>query len=321
MIFIINCYGQIADIDNFVYYSNGPFPEKIDKLNNDFYVKMLSVPGSVDNFPFFAIVSPSDGLRLRSEYNLSSNIIRTLPQYTKVLVIRQTSLKENINGINDYWYYVDTGSESGWVFGAYLTKTTSQIQEKPTYWDKHSRFLVISNTLILDTNKAFYDGYYPHDTFKIYEKPNKQSNYSEIMKNEGWFLFALPETEDWFYIFNTISDGGNIKYDNKSGYVYIYDLSINKGDNNIFGENAVKIGRYGPLLEIRCKNGKYLKFWDSFTWRGDRLAIQYLLDLYEERNEVHVSKHYIFDSWIKVFSLLTGDILSETKIKLGQEGE
>lgn len=75
-------------------------------------------PDKILEKEYFYVV-PSEGLNLREWHGLTSNIIKLLPQYTRLKEIEKIG-KVNIDGLDDYWYYVDTGSECGWVFGAYL---------------------------------------------------------------------------------------------------------------------------------------------------------------------------------------------------------
>jgi len=65
-------------------------------------------------------VAPSAGLNLRSVPNLQGERLRTLSQYTQINAFAMTIEKEIINGLRAPWYKVDTGSETGWLFGGYL---------------------------------------------------------------------------------------------------------------------------------------------------------------------------------------------------------
>ena len=81
---------------------------------------------NVDNSDFFPVngkvyVASSDGLNLRADYDIASAKKRLLPQNTVLTVLEIKETAETIDGMHDYWYKVNTGDETGWVFGGYLS--------------------------------------------------------------------------------------------------------------------------------------------------------------------------------------------------------
>ncbi|TGM33911.1 SH3 domain-containing protein [Leptospira levettii] len=68
-------------------------------------------------------VSSDNGLRLRSEANINSKIIKLLPYNTPVNLIYAFTDKEVINGKEGYWYIVSYRGMQGYVFSAFLSKS------------------------------------------------------------------------------------------------------------------------------------------------------------------------------------------------------
>ena len=252
-----------------------------------------------------AYVVPHEGLNLRSTYSTTGVVIRLLPQNAELTILERTESKETIDGLLDYWYMVDTGEETGWVFGGYLfhkpldsrirnTQIAKMIAESGKFWN--------------DGNIMSLEGaieYYNNDTLMVYEKNTRESvsfptNYNNI------FLIKIEETPGWYYL---------ISYDYKAqGYIYLYDISENSyygnlegdGKNGPFPKSWLKteyeiikqnqnIKRYGPLLLIN-HNGKTTEFLD--TRYGYGLAgHRYLLsDYYPEYNEILINRTW-WEGW------------------------
>jgi uncharacterized protein YgiM (DUF1202 family) len=66
-------------------------------------------------------VSPSRGINLRSGPSTADSRIKHLQQNAKLTILEKSGQRERIDGLLDYWYKVDTGNETGWVFGGYVT--------------------------------------------------------------------------------------------------------------------------------------------------------------------------------------------------------
>ena len=73
---------------------------------------------------YIAIGSPgsSFGLLLRlSPSSSSETILPMLPFNTELTVLERSETTETLFGNYDYWYKVDTGEETGWIFGWYVS--------------------------------------------------------------------------------------------------------------------------------------------------------------------------------------------------------
>jgi hypothetical protein len=67
----------------------------------------------------WAVVT-STHLRLRERATLDSAAVTTLWKGSVLEVLTKTDRLEVVEGENDYWYQVNFGGLTGWVFGAYL---------------------------------------------------------------------------------------------------------------------------------------------------------------------------------------------------------
>jgi hypothetical protein len=268
-------------------------------------------------------VGSFDGLNLREEYGIRGKKIRLLPQYTKLLILEKSQNKEKIDGLEDYWYKVDTGDDVGWVFGAYLISTAGENVNlgKPVLMVNESAVLEFPDSRTVEVG-YWGDCYLREiDTIKIYDSTNKEANFSEIV-NTSVSLVKLPETEDWLYL---------VTEDLKNhGFIFVSDISEksfygNFEDNeksfNYYRMRLIKeyeilkkrqnIKRYGPLLEIYY-NHNVLKLWDSFTGGSPGGHKYLLLDYYEGYDEILLFKQSYEGGLYQIYSLPLGDFVGET---------
>jgi hypothetical protein len=61
-----------------------------------------------------------DGVRVREEANTSAPIVLTLNKGARVQVISRSGIAQTIGGDFAYWYWVESGDESGYVFGRFI---------------------------------------------------------------------------------------------------------------------------------------------------------------------------------------------------------
>ena len=246
-------------------------------------------------------VAPHDGLNLRTEPGLGGARIRSLRQYTKLTVIDTSSGKETIDGINDYWYKVDTGEDTGWVFGGYLIFSPpgnyNVIVEKPDILENGILQFKTGKTINMLENWLFY---YDIGDIRVYDKTTKDSNYTRIY-NEDLYLVKLDENEDWLY---TVSMESGTK-----GFIFIYDIS----EESFYGKHKKEskeykitqehpnIKRFGPLLVIYLNND-VIKIWDKFSTEGG-MRYNFIADYYPEYNEVLIRTAYYEGADYSIFSL------------------
>jgi hypothetical protein len=65
-------------------------------------------------------VNSPEGLRVRSESNISGEKLFTLPNMKWVSIIKIYKEKAIIDGIEGQWKYIDVNEGKGWVFDGYL---------------------------------------------------------------------------------------------------------------------------------------------------------------------------------------------------------
>ena len=73
----------------------------------------------------YAYVISESGLVLRSEATTKSKKITTIPNNSRVEIIKDNGPKETIYGISSRWYKIKFKNKTGWVFGGFL-----KIQDK-----------------------------------------------------------------------------------------------------------------------------------------------------------------------------------------------
>lgn len=84
------------------------------------------------NSTFYVI--PANGINLRSEPSINGEKKSLLSQNTKLIVLERSHNIETIDGLENYWYKVETMNELGWVFGGYLSeRPTTVINEFHNY--------------------------------------------------------------------------------------------------------------------------------------------------------------------------------------------
>ncbi|GHT57742.1 hypothetical protein FACS1894109_10550 [Spirochaetia bacterium] len=71
-------------------------------------------------------INSPEGLNLREFSKIDSKVITTIPNGSMVELLSINSDSVVIDGIKDYWHFVNYGNITGWVFGGYLTSTAPQ---------------------------------------------------------------------------------------------------------------------------------------------------------------------------------------------------
>jgi hypothetical protein len=72
----------------------------------------------------------TSGLRVRDGAGLGGTVIDKLEYGTPVTVINKTGTLTEIEGITDYWYEIETGKTTGWVFGGYLSQSSEEYSKE-----------------------------------------------------------------------------------------------------------------------------------------------------------------------------------------------
>jgi hypothetical protein len=100
----------------FVYFSctNKKTAESETNLNQEIVQQEAFVSKTV-------YVIPQNGLNLRSEPGIGGTRVKLLSYNTELTILERSEAPEAIDNLLDYWYKVDTGDETGWVFGGYLS--------------------------------------------------------------------------------------------------------------------------------------------------------------------------------------------------------
>ena len=252
------------------------------------------------NEKFF--VAPFDGLNLRAGYGITGEKIKLLPQNTELTILEKSEGKETIDEMHDYWYRVDVGDETGWVFGGYLSHKPIDNKIKDMQIPK---FILDRETVKFENGLIWYiEGaiqYYNNDTLVVYKENTKERDRF-ITDSKLVYLIKIEEAPDWFYA---------ISFDYEmQGYVYLYDISEksfygdlknNKNSGNYYSSHLnteyeiiqqyMNIKRHGPLLTIN-HNGKNIEFWDTFCGAGIAGDRYLLLGYYPEFNEILVGKSW-----------------------------
>jgi len=251
------------------------------------------------------------GLNLFAEAQSASELIKVLPQYTKLLVVGK-GRNDTVDGIENHWLKVQAGNEVGWVFGAFLTAHADTPNPNKPVFMTESDILLLPDSSIIHTHGNYFS--YKIDAIRIYDHANKRSNFSEI-KDANVLLFKIPENEEWLYL---VASKENYKY---HGFISVYDLSNeafygdfekNEQSGNWYASRLVKeyevinahqnVKRYGPLLEITYNN-KVIRIWNTFHGRTDDGCYYLLLDYYQEYDEVLIYTQYYEGGTMDICSL------------------
>ena len=237
-------------------------------------------------------VFPHNGLNLCTEPSFNSTRIRGVQQYTRLNAHAVTNEKETIDGISDYWYKVDTGTETGWVFGGYLISNAPNnsnfILEKPVM--ENGIFMFSDGQTRNINSNSSGDFFLNH--IKIYEKTSRESNYFELngQHNRRVYFFKLDGYEDWLYLFD---DKREI-----SGFIFLYDILEEvsyENEAHSFLQEEYKISkkhrnikRFGPVLIINYNNNS-IRFGDSFSGGQNVSYNDFLIGYYPEHDEAVIS--------------------------------
>lgn len=141
-----------------------------------------------------------DDLRIREAPSTDSRILGKLKKGTRVDALGATEFTDTIDGYTDYWIYIRTGKEYGYVFGRYL-KTDHGYHLypiKPFY-----------NAGAIVTGDGVRIRHAPHVEAKILGKLNKGAKIEVIFRDFGTDTVD-GYTDYWYYI----------KYRNIYGYMF-----------------------------------------------------------------------------------------------------
>jgi len=85
------------------------------------YYKLKVKHRSLKNYNPFYFINSSNGLNLRSEPNLESNILRKL-DHNQMIIVNDTIKSTSIDGIKGYWLEVSDLYEKGYIFSGYIER-------------------------------------------------------------------------------------------------------------------------------------------------------------------------------------------------------
>ncbi len=70
-----------------------------------------------------------NNLNYRNKPTLKGSRLGAFPYSTKVVIKKKSAKTTKIGDKVDYWYYVESGKDKGWVFGAFLSAESVQSKE------------------------------------------------------------------------------------------------------------------------------------------------------------------------------------------------
>jgi hypothetical protein len=243
-------------------------------------------------------VSPPNGLTLRVEPSPAGTRIRGLPQFERLEANAMTNKKETIDGINDFWYRVNTDGETGWVFGGYLISDLSNnnvVLERPVL-SEDQRYFEFTNGQrinIWDDDSSKISYYI--DNIRVYNETAKTSDNFEINDKFVGF-YKIDGNDDWLYLRCTSTDEWTI-----NGFVYIYDIpesGFYRYMGNRTGElgfirseydiiqNFGNISRFGPILMVHY-DYRIIRFGDSF--KGETGNSDHIIGYFPEYDEILIA--------------------------------
>jgi hypothetical protein len=198
-------------------------------------------------------VAPFDGLNLRSNYGITGEKIKLLPQNAELIVLERSEEKETIDGIHDYWYRVDAGEETGWVFGGYLASSIIAVLPLILEEADYSHIIRRSNFTVKFATQTADVKIYEDDTC-ILEKDHL-SQYTFIINNNT-AIFDREESLVFFELYTKKET--EIE---QSSFYYINFSSSNT--DNIFyassgGGHILRFNDFKGLIDIINKTNEYI---------------------------------------------------------------
>jgi hypothetical protein len=172
------------------------------------------------------IVDSLEGLNIRKEPSQNSEKIYSIPNGSIVYLIKKDSEKVNIDGINNYWFFVQYNETVGWVFGGYLKNTEKDdIKEILKY-------------RMMFTSDFQEDGRYVFDSIMIESSKNMNNVELYMIDEKTYFKLTQIEIENDNYIFEynyqTLLKG-NHEFEKKN-------VIINKKSSEPFFEYLGELG-------------------------------------------------------------------------------
>lgn len=131
--------------------------------------------------------------------------------------------KEEINGIEDYWYKIETRAMEGWIFGAQTNLAEGEVFETECFVAFFSRFLC-------DSYRGNNLESYLHPEIGLYYATNPGAR-CEIKNNYRSVVNESLQTKNIPAIFHR-PPGGNycMGYANEASGFYIEDMDVNEMD-------------------------------------------------------------------------------------------
>lgn len=125
-------------------------------------------------------VNSKEGLRVRDKPDITGIVIGGLKYKNEVTVIEKTEYRVSIDDIRDYWYLVNSGDITGWVFGGYLRDSLEVIKMT------EQRYFVTNVDVIMNTYSKYNEEYK-----EINENLIGRDDVSIEIKQEGDKRLAL----------------------------------------------------------------------------------------------------------------------------------
>ena len=134
---------------------------------------------------YFAGLVLFNGLRVRSENTADSRVIGYYSKNNRIRIIGHSENKENIEGIEDYWYEIKYSEKySGWIFGGFII-AEEKIEEAEgsvnAYTVNVREFFGHGNKIIEQID--------PKEIFKLISRTDKKMQVNE--DEDYWYKVQL----------------------------------------------------------------------------------------------------------------------------------
>ncbi len=210
----------------------------------------FKIPFTFRTSPYeeWVYVAPPEGLNLRSTYSTTGAIVRLLPQNTELKVLERNEEKETIDGLHDYWYMVDTGNETGWVFGGYLFHKPVDSKFKNPQLENHDwltdfDWFLQDGRRMVDPSADEIDWIgpkAPHVFFHKFDIPSNSILYQARLRKETFFFsYQTEEKDNLFFIGSSFETGAcDLVFENNFTQMSLKQNGWNLGRQKRVGQQA-----------------------------------------------------------------------------------
>ena len=170
-------------------------------------------------------VASVNGFNLRSNYGITGEKIKLLPQNAELTVLERSETAETFGEMYGYWYKVDTGKETGWIFGGSVSlnpvETNGEIQipieitgrENHDWLTEYDWYIEDGrDTVDPKADHIYWHAYrIPIGSFKKFDIPPESTLYQNRLRTEMFNYEYQTEEKDKLFPLGSIYSAGHFE--------------------------------------------------------------------------------------------------------------